>query len=360
VITKAFTGCAGTGKTTNLLHELEEYLAVQPLSADQRVLALTFMHGSRHRLADRLARSSARRRYDCMTLDHFAWELCRRWRARLRARGCLISFDPNTTSFDAVCEAAGKLLACPDVLEWVVRRYPVIIIDEVQDCAPVRLALAKHFHGRVRMLVAGDDFQNLNRNDECPATIWLRELGIGQDLTVNHRTADAHLMAAAHALRQGTTLIPGTSTSLKIISCPAPAIAASFISQTMAPVSGKDVVLLSAARRENSDWVNQVIEFVATRTYGSPRVGPIKIHWEMTTERLTDEAIAALAIGNGDIEVKLAAILGLPQGPIARQMNRWAEHQRRVLGRTSFCAACYDDPPGKEPRVPSRDRTLAI
>ena len=50
VSTKAFTGGAGTGKTTSLLRELDAHLAAHPLALGQRVLALTFMHGSRHRL----------------------------------------------------------------------------------------------------------------------------------------------------------------------------------------------------------------------------------------------------------------------------------------------------------------------
>jgi superfamily I DNA/RNA helicase len=91
--TKGFTGGAGTGKTTSLLRELDAHLATNPLADGQRVLALTFMHGSRHRLAERLAKSSARRHFECMTLDRFAWDICRRWRSRLRSSGGLVPLD---------------------------------------------------------------------------------------------------------------------------------------------------------------------------------------------------------------------------------------------------------------------------
>lgn len=336
--TKAFTGGAGTGKTTSLLRELDEHLAVQPLSTDQRVLALTFMHGSRYRLAERLAKSSARRRCDCMTLDRFAWEICRRWRSRLRTLGGFIPLDWDTPDYEATCDAAGQLLACNDVAHWVTKRYPVIVLDEFQDCAPVRLALAKHLHGRVNMFVAADNFQNLNCTGECPAVAWLRQLGICVDLTVNWRTDVADLITAAQALRAGTALVAGANPSFKIISAPSAAVAASFISQTMAPAKDKDVVLLSAARPGTSAWVDTVIKLVATKQYGAQKAGPVNIQWEMTTEDLAEATISAVGIGTQNDQIGAATILSLPSGPITKSLNRWVEHQRRVMGRTVFSA----------------------
>ena len=106
--TKGFTGGAGTGKTTSLLCELDAYLTAHPLAPGQRVLALTFMHGSRQRLAERLAKSSARRHCECMTLDRFAWDICRRWRSRLRAGSGSLLLDFDAPDYDATCEAAGR------------------------------------------------------------------------------------------------------------------------------------------------------------------------------------------------------------------------------------------------------------
>ena len=336
--TKGFTGGAGTGKTTSLLLELNAYLAAHPLSDGQRVLALTFMHGSRHRLAERLAKSSARRHCECMTLDRFAWEICRRWRSRLRAGGGLVPLDLDAPDYDATCEAAGRLLAAPEVAKWVAARYPVLVLDEFQDCDPVRLALAQHLHGRVNMFVAADDFQNLNRTDESPGVTWLRGLNVSQELTINRRTTNADLIAAAHALRTGVTLPTSFSTSFKLISAPSPAVAASFISQTMAPAAGKDVVLLSAARSGTSAWVDKVIEFVTTKQYGNQKAGPVPIKWENTADSVAETMIVALGIANGNREISASAIQALPRDRVATQLNRWVEHQRRVLGRIEFRA----------------------
>ena len=337
--TKGFTGGAGTGKTTSLLHEMDAHLAAHPLTPEQRVLALTFMHGSRNRLAERLAKSSARRHCECMTLDRFAWDICRRWRSRLRAGGSLVPLEFDAPDYDATCEAAGRLLAVNDVAKWVAARYPVIVLDEFQDCAPVRLALAQHLHGRVEMLVAADDFQNLNRTDESPGVAWLRGLDCCEELTINRRTADADLIAAAQSLRAGTSLPTGVSTSFKLIGAPSAAVAASFISQTMAPAAGKDVVLLSAARSGTSKWVEKVIELVTIKQYGKQKAGPVPIKWETNAENLAETTIAALGLAEGNGHISAAAIIALPRGSVAMQLSRWVEHQRRVLGRTEFGAA---------------------
>jgi UvrD-like helicase C-terminal domain/AAA domain len=334
-----FTGGAGTGKTTSLLRELDAHLATHPLAPEQRVLALTFMHGSRHRLAERLAKSSARRHCECLTLDRFAWDLCRRWRSRLRAGGGFVPLDLDAPEYDATCEAAGRLLTSPDVAKWVATRYPVVVLDEFQDCMPVRLALAQGLHGRVKMFVAADDFQNLSQTDESSGVAWLRELGVGQELTTNRRTADADLIAAAQALRAGTPLPTSGSTSFKLIGAPSAAVAASFISQTMAPAGDKDAVLLSAARPGTSPWVDKVIELVTTKQYGKQKAGPVPLRWETTADGVTETVIAALGVGEGNGQIGVAAILALPRSSIATQMSRWVEHQRRVLGRTEFGAA---------------------
>ena len=336
--TRGFTGGAGTGKTTSLLRELDAHLAAHPLAPGQRVLALTFMHGSRHRLAERLAKSSARRHCECMTLDRFAWDICRRWRSRLRAGGGLVPLDLDVPDYDATCETAGRLLAASDVVKWVAALYPVIVLDEFQDCAPVRLALAQHLHGSVKMLLAADDFQNLNRTDESPGVVWLRGLGVSEELTVNRRTADADLIAVAQSLRAGTPLPSGISNSFKLIGAPSAAVAASFISQTMAPAASKDTVLLSAARPGTSAWVDKVIELVTTKQYGKQKAGPVPIKWETTADSIIETTIAALGIANGNPEISTTAILALPRSPIATQLSRWVEHQRRVLGRTEFSA----------------------
>jgi hypothetical protein len=81
----AFMGHAGVGKTYNLFLALEKLIQSRPLLEGQRVLGLTFMHGSRQRLDEQLRKAATvKGRYACMTVDRFAWELCQRWRSMLK------------------------------------------------------------------------------------------------------------------------------------------------------------------------------------------------------------------------------------------------------------------------------------
>ena len=81
MIVRAVEGAAGCGKTYRLMEMLAETLAAHPLAEGQRVLALTFMHGARRRLSDRLRTvDGLSRRVECCTVDGFAWRIYRRWR----------------------------------------------------------------------------------------------------------------------------------------------------------------------------------------------------------------------------------------------------------------------------------------
>jgi superfamily I DNA/RNA helicase len=107
----------------------------------------------------------------------------------------------------------------------------------------------------------------------------------------------------------------------------------------MAPAAGKDTVLLSAARPGTSAWVDKVIQLVVTKQYGKQKAGPVSIKWETSADSIAETTMAALGIANGNEEIGASAILVLPRGPVATQLSRWVEHQRRVLGRTEFGTA---------------------
>ena len=94
-----------------------------------------FMHGARLRLATRLGRvGQLGRRFECVTIDSFAWRLLGRWRALAARVGGAI---PDT--FDGRCDLAGTLLERPEVCAWVIARFPIVVIDEAQDLRVERL-----------------------------------------------------------------------------------------------------------------------------------------------------------------------------------------------------------------------------
>src|SRR5882724_753459 len=103
---------------------LAETLAAHPLAEGQRVLALTFMHGARRRLSDRIKDvAGLAGRVQCCTVDAFAWRIYRRWRGLAMSLGIPAT---NEGAFDAVCDAAGQLLEQAEVRSWTAMSFPIV------------------------------------------------------------------------------------------------------------------------------------------------------------------------------------------------------------------------------------------
>src|SRR5690606_20368723 len=131
VTVRAFTGGAGCGKTHRLMQALSSHLGTMPLKDGQKVLALTFMHGSRRRLEERLDQLKILKgRTDCSTIDSFAWRLVRRWLPLAVALG-FADIEPD--QYERVCDAAGALLQIKEVCGWVAATFPILLVDEAQD-----------------------------------------------------------------------------------------------------------------------------------------------------------------------------------------------------------------------------------
>ena len=162
----AFEGPAGTGKTYQLIEEVRAR-APDLLGAGQRVLGLTFMHGSRRRLDESLASEvEIRGRGHAVTIDSFAAHVVRRWSQIAPA-------IPDFTQFDQVCDACGTLLERPEIARWVSAAFPIVAIDEAQELKPCRLRIAQALSGSTHMVVAGDEFQCLeDQLDTGPFMEW--------------------------------------------------------------------------------------------------------------------------------------------------------------------------------------------
>ena len=194
-------GPAGTGKTTRLFQELERVLGECPLAEHQQVLALTKMHGSRRRMDGRLrAISRLRRRYRCCTADSFAWSIVRRWRTLARRRSGSELADDD---YDQVCSVAGDLLAETTVSRWVIRVFPIVVVDEFQDSKGGQLAMVSSLSSLAICIAAADDFQDLENTEVNPAVAWARTNSESESLSDIHRTSASGLLEASRALRAG-------------------------------------------------------------------------------------------------------------------------------------------------------------
>jgi len=302
------------------------------------VLALTFMHGSRLRLIDRLGHSSVRSLYECSTFDRFAWQLCRRWRTRVRTTVTSLFDSKGPVDYDATCVAAASLLEAEDVARWVAACHPVVLVDEFQDCKGGRLAIVKQLARHSVLLVAADEFQDLGSIGPNSALEWLRSAGQVEDLPTVHRTHTQGLLDAARALRESRPLADGSG--FKLIARPAPGPVASYISQLLVGSPRSAAVVLSPVLPRTSPFVRDVVEFVSTKQYGDRKVGPFKIAWEETAESLENATLDSLNIRetSDDTSVPASMLVAVDRGPLDRALVRWVQHRISVRGQHDFRA----------------------
>ena len=325
-----FSGGAGCGKTHRLMSTLTEALDAAPLQDGQQVLALTFMHGSRRRLDERL--SSLRplaHKYECVVLDSFALKIVTRWRSLLSSLG--IEF-PDADAYDQVCEAASKLLSYDFVAKWVAATYPIVILDEAQDLSHARLYIIQNLARHVKLLVAADEFQCLNEELRPNPTVqWLDAVCEGNELTEPRRTNVAQLLDAASAVRQGRG--PTVDGAFKIFATPNAGLAGSYIANAIAWAGGRRVAIITTTANK---FATDVVAWAGTKTNKKGN-GPYSIRWERSEDKAAAEYIANAALG--EIMTAADVLNVITTGGdvrIRKELSVWLDKQRRTKGRTEY------------------------
>lgn len=330
---RAVEGAAGCGKTYRLMELLEETLVAHPLAEGQRVLALTFMHGARRRLIDRLrVVAGLLGRVDCCTVDGFAWRIYRRW----RGLAATLNIPPRVEGqFDAVCDAAGMLLEQNQVRDWTAASFPIVLVDEGQDLRPERLRMLIALSGATRTLVAADEFQCLDQAlRPNPLVTWLQAAAQTERLAQVRRTNFAGLLMAATAIRNGQApangpgfriLPPGASTPL----------AATLLANAIAWRQGGNVAVITPALQ--GGYARSVVARVGQGPCGQQANGPYSIHWEGTDRDETRAIVAELELPRvASGSATLAALRLLPPSGPVRASMAWVDTQIHALGRAEF------------------------
>lgn len=249
---------------------LAERLATHPLDDGKRVLALTFMHGSRRRLSERLRQvANLRGRAECCTIDAFAWRVYRRW----RGLASTLAIDPATEGeFDRVCEAAGLLLEQPQVCAWVAASFPIVLVDEGQDLRPERLRMLKALVGAVHVLIAADEFQCLDQGlRPNPLVAWLQQDAEPETLVQVRRTNAPGLLAAATAIRTGNAPVNGAGFKLLPPGSSVP-LAATLLANAITWRQGGDVAVITPSLQ--GGFAKSVVARLATGPCGKHNNGP--------------------------------------------------------------------------------------
>jgi hypothetical protein len=330
-------GAAGTGKTTRLMADLSEVLVAQPLAQHQRVLALSKMHGSRRRLMGRLAGiGKLGRRFDCMTIDSFARRLVIRWRALGRLRFGTAEAD----SFEEWCRRAGVLLGDGAVQGWVARRYPIVVVDEIQDSKGEQLKILQGLASSSLLLLAGDDFQDLDGDNENAAVAWARANSDVTPLSHIHRTDAAGLLAAAGALRGGGVVTGGPG--FELAGVPKAALGAWHAAKFIAGrKKGETVALITPTSPAASEFVRDLMLRMAASPIGKKaKFGPYAVPWEQAGREETADLIARIGAVDqpNDALVDVAALTLAGDTAPEKMASKWFDRQRRVKGLVQFTA----------------------
>ena len=328
-------GPAGTGKTTRLFQELERVLEEWPLADHQQVLALTKMHGSRRRMDGRLrAISGLRGRYRCCTVDSFAWSIVQRWRTLARRKS---ASELAEGDYDQVCSLAGDLLTETTVLRWVIRVFPIVVVDEFQDSKGGQLAMISSLSKLANCIAAADDFQDLENNEVNGAVAWARANGKSVSLSDIHRTSASGLLEASRALRAGHD-IPNNGNGFTVLGAPHHNVGASFVSKNLTWwQSCVDIAVLTPVRPYSSVFVRNLVARVEKKQISDPPVGPHYVPWEESDEEEFDKFIEHLELPSdpsaevcGD-RLSVGGVGGLQRG-----LRYWVEWQIRAAGRKTF------------------------
>lgn len=328
----AYEGPAGTGKTTKLIQSLEGLLTSQPLRDGQRVLALTFMHGSRRRLHDRLSKLTVLRgRFECTTFDSFAFMVCNRWKSLLKRLGLSL---PGYGEFDKTCDCCGALLEQAHPRTWITGGFPTVVVDEAQDLSPERLRIVRGLVGESNLLVAADEFQCLDdRLIPNPAVQWLRSATTPTTLDSNYRTSKADMLAAALAVRSGSD-VAVKNRNFKVVLTPKDVFAAEYISNAIAWGGTPEVAIITPSRK--GGFCTAIVGLVAGRQ-SSKGNGPYGCGWECTDVEEVETTMRTLAlpdtVSTDGLLTRLGHLNGaFPGGPVAE----WADRQRRLSGQMQF------------------------
>jgi superfamily I DNA/RNA helicase len=215
------TGPAGTGKTTKLLERTAVYAQELVTLPHQQLLAMAYMHGARRRLDSSLAEHSECKNIPrtVSTVDSFALSLLNRWRSAVgigvpvcaAPSQCLQRFERHDRlhlPFEDIMSYAAGLLSNSLVARIVGASYPLIVIDEFQDCAGSKLDFIKALSIYSQLIVAADSFQFLNTESPgCPAVEWIEGLiqnGLKEhhSLTEPWRFTNRSIFSAATAVRE--------------------------------------------------------------------------------------------------------------------------------------------------------------
>lgn len=220
------TGEAGAGKTRMLMRKAAEIGSEIIRTPHQRALAIAVMHGARRRLKSTLDEFCPGLPATVATIHSVALGVVNRWRRSLNimlpvtvcetACGLAERNMRTHATFDEVMQLACTVIESRAAQRVLGETYPLVIVDEFQDCAAETLRFVSALGAASTLLLAADHFQRLEGDERsCPAIEWAQSTKLTgevmcEDLTGCRRTKNDAIIRAARALRDNVRAIAPT------------------------------------------------------------------------------------------------------------------------------------------------------
>ncbi len=286
---------------------------------------------------------------DCATIDSFAWHLVRRWRSLAHELGV----PTPEGDFQAITAAAGRLLRHPGVGPWVARKYPLLVVDEMQDCKGGEIELLSGLAPHLCTMCAADAFQDLSGDSENEAISWAKDAGEVVTLDYNWRTRVEGLLAAARNLREGLPLKSDRGTGFEIASAPTAASGGGNVAWRIRVWSQSDeIAIISPTAPGTSPFVDDLLTWISTRKARSKRTrataGPFPVKWEASEEELRLRLLAALELPDDpECEVCCGKLAESAHRTKAHDFRDWVQKQQNVGGRRTVTVGEATDEIGR-------------
>ena len=279
-----------------------------------------------------------RGRFLACTVDSLARRVICRWRTVARAINPELDFS-GSADFNNICQLAAVVTTKECVSSWLRVRYPVIVVDELQDCKGDRLSIIQAIESCCHVIAAADEFQDLQKTGPSAAIEWLHG-GSGKKniLTGNRRTNDATLLRAADRLRKLQDcgdILQGT-----LMSALNANVAAAHVARNICWKKPKDAVILTPTGPDKSPFVRQVVERLTSKPIKpsgiTKDVGPFRIVWESNLGEEKAALLTKLGCSSQGVAMeKLREICLNDKGPLG-DLCQWAEKKLRVKGQLEF------------------------
>jgi superfamily I DNA/RNA helicase len=337
---QAFCGPAGSGKTYALVQGVELALNGRSLLSGQYVVVITFMHGARRRLESRFG--SLRKQgipITCETIDSFCLRLVNRFRRYLGRDSPIVVAIADAgegwtetsrewkVSLSALRQATAELLEMEAVKACISVTFPVVVVDEFQDCSGELLAVIEGLAKACDLLVGADPFQALTKTEGCEASRWLERNATVANLEGNRRTACEKLQSTAEGLR--TAVAPPQC--IPVLLLPAAGLAAWAIASKLAwggfPRTSSRVII-SPVRPASSPWLRGVLASLNKELGQKSKIGPFPFYWESSE---SDELDAVHEI----LESQSDGLLAISKDEVKRHAKAGHSIVRRTVAQAT-------------------------